>query len=31
MAGDYFGERSGLKRAARMGHHWLHARAGSRL
>jgi hypothetical protein len=29
MAGDYFGERSGLKRAARMGHKWLHAHTTS--
>ncbi|HEY7594429.1 MAG TPA: hypothetical protein VH969_14860 [Actinophytocola sp.] len=27
MAGDYFGERSALKRAARAGHKWLHANA----
>jgi len=29
MAGDYFGERSGLKRAARAAHKWLHAHATS--
>ena len=29
MAGDYFGERSALKRAARKGDKWLHARASS--
>jgi hypothetical protein len=27
MAGDYFGERSALKRAAKSGHKWLHAHA----
>jgi hypothetical protein len=27
MAGDYLGERSALKRAARAGHKWLHANA----
>ncbi|HEV7650271.1 MAG TPA: hypothetical protein VGP26_19155 [Actinophytocola sp.] len=31
MAGDYFGERSGLKRAARAGEKWLGANATSRL
>lgn len=31
MAGDYFGERSALKRAARAGHKWLHANAVSTL
>jgi hypothetical protein len=30
MAGDYFGERSALKRAAKSGHKWLHANATSR-
>jgi hypothetical protein len=30
MAGDYLGERSALKRAARAGHKWLHANAMSR-
>jgi hypothetical protein len=30
MAGDYLGERSALKRAARAGHQWLHANAMSR-
>lgn len=30
MAGDYFGERSALKRVARAGHKWLHANALSR-
>lgn len=31
MAGDYFGERSALKRAARAGHRWLRSDAVSRL
>lgn len=31
MAGDYFGERSALKRAARAGHKWLHTNVMSRL
>ena len=31
MAGDYFGERSALKRAARTADKWLHANAMSRL
>ncbi|MGH3879256.1 MAG: hypothetical protein ACRDSK_19695 [Actinophytocola sp.] len=30
MAGDYFGERSALKRAARAGHKWVHAETASR-
>ena len=30
MAGDYLGERSALKRAARAGEHWLHAQVSVR-
>lgn len=30
MAGDYLGERSALKRAARAGEHWLHAQVPAR-